>query len=201
MDRLTRLMALGFLAFLLHLTTACGPKRLVAAPCMNVEEIERLSARFDHDDADPPGDFGEVYYTETWDSVTVPFEGKPLLSAEGREVTLISFQGRIGEVRIEAAEAIPYTRWNELIDLVQRLERAGFKPSRGDRDRFLERTNPKDYRGLELSLDDWMVSVLVELYPRHFVLSVSALSLGRCRSPAFLTWDQETGHVHDNLYE
>lgn len=193
MDRHTRLMLLTLVL------SACGPDKLVVAPCMPFTEVARLSEGFDPDDF-TSFDLGEEAHEAKWDSVTVLLDGTPLNDFGKRQVLLISHNERIGEIRIEADRVQPFDEWAILAKTITDLETKGFTVARGDRERFLSRTNPQDYRGLDLRRGDFELTLLVEVYERFFFFRVSISSVRECRAPAMLKAIEEHRHVSDELY-
>lgn len=193
MDRHARLMLITLVI------SACGPDTLVVAPCMPLTEVERLSEGFDPDDFTPPEDDEEAHEAR-WDSVKVILDGVPFYDFGERVVRLISHRGRISQIRIEADRLHRFDEWDILARTIADLEAKGFTVARGDRERFLSRTNPQEYRGLDLRRGDLEFVLLVEVYERGFTLRRSASSVRECRSPTMLKWNEEHQHVWDDLY-
>lgn len=198
MDRLTRLIT----CLLSTLLVGCGPKRLEAGPCMSVEEVERLSDGFDVDDLDPPGRLGENHdTTRRWDHIQLRLDDQTVIAFDDRVAATASYNGKIGEVRLEPNPLYPIQDLDLHVgDLVRKLEAAGFSVSHGHRDRFLSPSTTRDYRALDLRRGDKKFSMGLVTYGRYFDLKLSATD-DRCRSPEFLKWQAEHAHVHDELYD
>lgn len=197
MDRLTRLTS-----FLLStLLVGCGPKRLETGPCMSVEEVERLSDGFDVDDFRSP-DLGEKNDpTRRWNHIKIHIDERTTIVFDDRFATMVSYNDRIGEVRIEPGPSYPVKDIERHVgDLVRKLEAAGFSVSHGHRDRFLSPSTTRSYRALDLRRGDEEFSMDLVTNGHYFDLKLAAIN-ERCRSPAFLKWQAEHAHVHDDLYD
>lgn len=184
MDRLPHLKSLTILACLY--LAGCSPRdapetvRVVAAPCMTLEEVETRSVGFKADvQRYQVGGQGPLI-VGSWDQLEVPltphYTFKP---TRGSSVLHLAVE-QVGAIL--HAEEYPMADWNHIARLVEELEAEGFSTQPDEKTRALEHSSTSAMGTLGLLKGDLQVRLFIEILDQRYVLYTSIAPLYGCGS-------------------
>lgn len=184
MDRLSRLKGVTILVGLC--VAACSSSdvsetiRVVAVPCMTLEEVEAGSVGFKADVQRYQMAGQGPMIVGSWDQLEVPltpnYTFKPI---RGSSVLHLWFE-QVGA--IYHAEEHPMVEWNHIARLVEELEAAGFSTHPDEKARALELSSTSSYGTLRLLKDGLQVGLIIEIKDQMYFLYTTIARLYGCAS-------------------